>query len=628
MLTTTQMLLQGLNAGPAVSESVSPGVRLAQSKFAAKKNARVLRQVFVAQAEIFHKSQSEELVVKEAFKKIDADSSGFIDAAELRAITVELKLPMSEAELSAALLIMDGNGDNEIEFDGASAAANCLRQCPPDGCPEPKRFLLFRAEFRGWWLLQSTKEGNSAMKVFKQRLEEVVERGRLDIDFKTFTDLCFECKLGADPAGAKMKAATGLVPILDQEKIYRREADPNRELPGEEWKSRPFLIEMFLSAMKSLSSLLFDHESPEQALDKLVRRIQQSGSARAEQFCERAEADYRDQNYNTAEQLFSTAIDLDDERHDYFSRRATTRAAKQDWDHALEDAVRVIEHVDRYNSGVLDTEELKSLASLHMLGENCYHEPAWLTAQLAQHSRGSTSPVCSGGGRSSRASSSWALARDGTRPSTPELIRSLHPAVAKKSVAAPLVDYAASLVSVRNPRLPGGGGAAALPEELTESSATEAFRVIRAQSGRTNSAAVDEVGVEEILECVAAAGVELSAAEVDTVRAQFRAETVSTAEFVDVVKSHHRPMSPTRVADARARKFQGTNGRARRSSVNVEAKLGETEDFATAGKIVKIATASPLKGRLHPRRGTRSSGGGSAISAKMTMSADSVDFSC
>ena len=48
----------------------------------------------------------------------------------MRAITVALGVPMSPAEIDAALLLMDENGDNQIEFE----------------------------EFQRWWLLQ-TKDG-------------------------------------------------------------------------------------------------------------------------------------------------------------------------------------------------------------------------------------------------------------------------------------------------------------------------------------------------------------------------------------------------------------------------------------------------------------------------------------
>ena len=48
-------------------------------------------------------------------------------------------------------------------------------------------------EFRGWWLLQSTREGNNAMKVFKCRLEEMVQTNNPATKGCTFA--CFVCHL-------------------------------------------------------------------------------------------------------------------------------------------------------------------------------------------------------------------------------------------------------------------------------------------------------------------------------------------------------------------------------------------------------------------------------------------------
>eukprot|EP01050_Picozoa_sp_SAG11_P000498 SAG11_NODE_16_length_26235_cov_39.900417_2_plen_111_part_00 len=91
-------------------------VRTAGLKLAQRKKLRLLRQVFVAYSETFQKSRTEETVVRLAFDKIDADDSGYIDADEFRAIVSELGLKISEAQITEALLIMDENGDNEIEF--------------------------------------------------------------------------------------------------------------------------------------------------------------------------------------------------------------------------------------------------------------------------------------------------------------------------------------------------------------------------------------------------------------------------------------------------------------------------------------------------------------------------------
>lgn len=55
--------------------------------------------------------------VREVFELYDVDGSGAIDAEELRAIMNELAIPLTDAELNAALDEMDEDGSGEVEFD-------------------------------------------------------------------------------------------------------------------------------------------------------------------------------------------------------------------------------------------------------------------------------------------------------------------------------------------------------------------------------------------------------------------------------------------------------------------------------------------------------------------------------
>jgi hypothetical protein len=380
--------------------------RVMKERAQVRRNNIALRSVFVAYAEMFQKQQTEATMVQEAFRKIDADSSGFIDADELRAIAVELGVPMSEDELQEALGIMDENGDNEIEF----------------------------SEFSDWWVLQSTRANNRAMGVFKKRLEEMVERGRLELDFLTFSQLCFECKLSAkfEPSGPKFRhTSTGTLSSEDIGKHYRRLSDPNRALedpipsefyeeeaapvkdadaerpdtassshskgsprgrpgtgdtaasrasemrpgtgdtaasraskdakdpkpqgvPIPAWHRKAIGVEDFLAAIRNIAQQLWPSDSADAAADKLVRRVQKSGGARANQFGDRGETEFGKFNFGGAEHQFAEAIKLDGDRHEFYSSRAAARAAQQDWDQALADALGCVDRIDRYESGTIN----------------------------------------------------------------------------------------------------------------------------------------------------------------------------------------------------------------------------------------------------------------------------------
>jgi len=64
--------------------------------------------------------------IEEAFKSVDKDGSGSIDATELRAAAEAMCEPMSEEDVKNALLAMDKDGDGTVSFD----------------------------EFKNWWLTE------------------------------------------------------------------------------------------------------------------------------------------------------------------------------------------------------------------------------------------------------------------------------------------------------------------------------------------------------------------------------------------------------------------------------------------------------------------------------------------
>ena len=53
----------------------------------------------------------------------------------------------------------------------------------------------------------------------------------------------------------------------------------------------------------------------------------------------------------------------------------------QDWEAVVEDAASVVELVDRYENGTLNSEELSSLVNLEDLASNFYRLPPWLHGQ-------------------------------------------------------------------------------------------------------------------------------------------------------------------------------------------------------------------------------------------------------
>ena len=63
------------------------------------------------------KTLGSESVVKAKFSKMDADSSGNLDATELAALCKELGSPLDHNELVAALGCMDKDGNGKIEYE-------------------------------------------------------------------------------------------------------------------------------------------------------------------------------------------------------------------------------------------------------------------------------------------------------------------------------------------------------------------------------------------------------------------------------------------------------------------------------------------------------------------------------
>ena len=172
------------------------------------------------------------------------------------------------------------------------------------------------------------------MAEFKRQLEEMVDRGKLEIDFATFRDLCVDCQIANPPAAnrtptpssvqeglgdvggeagrspAPSASNQALLPDSQLRKEYRRLVDPDRLMEDAEWAAATVNGEQFLAAMRRIAAQLYPAAAGEaEALDKLVRRVQRSSAARANLFCARAEAEFVSENYELAEKLF-TAVRL------------------------------------------------------------------------------------------------------------------------------------------------------------------------------------------------------------------------------------------------------------------------------------------------------------------------------
>eukprot|EP01052_Picozoa_sp_SAG31_P004174 SAG31_NODE_170_length_21415_cov_8.230813_14_plen_316_part_00 len=258
----------------------------------------------------------------------------------------------------------------------------------------------------------------------------------------------------------------------------------------------------------------------------------------------------------------------------------------------------------RYETGALNSDELASVTGLQTLGSSFYTEPSWLHAQLEPHRSsnsaasndqpaqaaghmsarpkkhrrpkvsGADAPVCAtvsrgaGGNVDTNGSSQMC-----TRPTTPEMIASLHPVVAKNTVRAPLRDYASSLVAVQHRQIPNKGGVAALPSTLTKESVVESFGMFECDSNHPSDRDGVAVTLDLVLAGISAAGIELSAEEVARVKTSVfgDSEKLSAEKFASVVNNHERPNSPTR-EEAKKIVNQGKKkARPRRCSVNAEA---------------------------------------------------------
>ena len=116
----------GLGAAVGTLMKVKKLTSTLKSKTAHTRIRRYFRALFCQYAEVFGEREQERRIIRAAFDKMDTDGSGFIDSSELRQMTQELGVTMSEEAITGALQSMDENGDDEIEFD----------------------------EFRDWWVLQ------------------------------------------------------------------------------------------------------------------------------------------------------------------------------------------------------------------------------------------------------------------------------------------------------------------------------------------------------------------------------------------------------------------------------------------------------------------------------------------
>ena len=540
-----------------------------KTKAAGRKNKLAMRQIFVGYAEAFGQKAAEAEVIRAAFDKIDADKSGFIDGDELKMIGRELGVPMSKSDIDAALKIMDENGDNEIEFE----------------------------EFRDWWVLQgSSGEGSSGpMAIFKKQLMESVSRGKMQFDYDTFAQLCRECNLlgkmlksrAVKPAGALLEdriqyafrmamdpewdAAAAEVAEAEMRaqrvKSKKEEAALRQQL--EVWKHELMDFEKFFSAIEIVASEMFEKDpDPIVQVDKLIRRIEQSGGSRAAKWVDRAEKAFGELDYANALQSLDKAIKLDDSSCQFFSARAATHAAMQDWNAALADACTTIDLVDRYEGGQLSQDELVSLASFKDLGEAFYTPPTWLQGQLREYelrkkdeevaAQVAAAAAPQNSEDSARrteemkakeaAEAAKAQRRASTRPEVDAVIAGLHGSVKKAAFtkgSVPMLEYAASLLDDYHQAGPNDKRSSSF---LTESFG-KAFGVL---AGLPEGEAVSELTGADMLKCMEEAGATLSKEEEWRVLEQLgmepneRHKTIPLQKLVSVTNDHSRPFSALR----------------------------------------------------------------------------------
>eukprot|EP01046_Picozoa_sp_COSAG06_P036077 COSAG06_NODE_3943_length_4740_cov_2.830209_2_plen_485_part_00 len=397
---------------------------------------------------------------------------------ELKMIAKELGVPMSKADVKAALLAMDENGDNEIEFE----------------------------EFRDWWVLQSsqpTAGDGGAMGVFKRKLAESTARTVMEFDWATFAQLCKECNLlgkqdlksrRINPAGALLSPSVQLAfrkalhEDYDPAEEAHAEAERVRKRKGvlskkdeeleqqrkDAWKVERMRFDPFFVAMSIIAAEMFG-ESADAILqmDKLIRRIETSGGSRAAKWFDRAEQCFAVMAYEDALKDFNKAISLDDTSCKYFSSRAAAHAAMQDWDMMMKDAQQTIDLVDRYEGGLVTPDELVSLHNFKNLAETFYSPPTWLHGQIRQWELRNKDEEITRQAEAAQvtprtadalaaqldqqqadakhaAEAAKQLRRASARPALAEVIEDLHGEV-KRAAKAPggsvsIIDYAASLM--------------------------------------------------------------------------------------------------------------------------------------------------------------------------------------
>ena len=146
-----------------------------------------------------------------------------------------------------------------------------------------------------------------------------------------------------------------------------------------------------------------------------------------------------------------------------------------------------------------------------------------------------------------------------------------------------MLDYASSLVAIRKSTIPGGGGVAALSQELTASDVRQTFDILRKE--RNSSRNAGSITVAEVIKCIEDTGITLSDEERKAIAGQFASEEISPETLSEIANEHHRPESPTGPAAKLVEVVSsGKSVRMRRSSVNVEAKITRMD------KVVKISS--------------------------------------
>jgi hypothetical protein len=106
-----------------------------------------------------------------------------------------------------------------------------------------------------------------------------------------------------------------------------------------------------------------------------------------------------------------------------------------------------------------------------------------------------------------------------------------------------MLDYASSLVAIRKSTIPGGGGVAALSQELTASDVRQTFDILRKE--RNSSRNAGSITVAEVIKCIEDTGITLSDEERKAIAGQFASEEISPETLSEIANEHHRPESPT-----------------------------------------------------------------------------------